>query len=72
MDILVRERGERRDDPTRPGEARVWGMVAVAVVFGLLLIITAFDRGDRTPVASNALVLVQKAPVPLMPERVLP
>ena len=67
MDILVRERTGHHEHPARPGEARTWGLVAAAVVLGMLFLVGAFDRRDRLAVVADTPVIVQK-----VPERVLP
>jgi hypothetical protein len=71
MDILVPEGGCRRTAvPAR--EARTWGLVAVAVVAGLIVLLGVVERGDRLQMASNDPVTVQRVPALLIPEPLLP
>jgi hypothetical protein len=74
MDILVPDSSSRRAGvpaslgQARPYEARIWGLVAAAVVLGFLLLIGVFAKSDRQQLAANEPAKVRTAPAQILPE----
>ena len=58
----------RSHDSAQPDRVRVLGLLGAAVVLGVLFLGGAFERGDRTQLASGEPPIVYRAPAIMLPE----